>query len=43
MITGSGNMLPVVRSLAICLEGVNMVVATFRYGLYKPAYAHESG
>jgi hypothetical protein len=30
-------------SLAICLEGVNMVLRTFRYGFYKPAYAVESG
>jgi hypothetical protein len=31
------------RSLAICLEGVNMVLRTFRYGFYKPAHAVESG
>ena len=30
-------------SLAICLESVNMVLRTFRYGFYKPAYAVESG
>jgi hypothetical protein len=31
------------RSLAICLESVNMVLRTFRYGFYKPAYAVKSG
>jgi len=31
------------RFLAICLESVNMVLRTFRYGFYKPAYAVESG
>jgi hypothetical protein len=29
--------------LGICLEGVNMVLRTFRYGFYKPAYADKSG
>jgi hypothetical protein len=26
-----------------CLQGVIMVLRTFRYGFYKPAYADKSG
>ena len=26
-----------------CLQGVNMVLRTFRYGFYKPANADKSG